>query len=387
MLRVALIGCGLIADQHVSQIHRIPGCELVAVCDREPLMARQLADRFRVERWFSELNEMLETVRPQVVHITTPAQSHYPLGKRCLESGCHVYIEKPFTVLAEETETLLKLAETKGLLVTAGHNLQFNPEAIRMRELVQSGFLGGPPVHMDCVQCFSHDDPTYSKALLGDRRHWVRTLPGSLLHNLISHGIAKIAEFMPGEQPKVNATVFSSPFLRSIGQEDVVDEVRAVIHDGANTTAVFAFSTQLGAGTNQISVYGKQATLVADSTNRTLISIPQAGFKSYLRFFLAPRVYARKYRQNSWANIRQFLKNDFHMDYGMKVLMEHFYRAIDGRGPLPISYREILMTARIMERIFESIPRNDGEFENFGLKNPDHRCAPRHPQVSQQRRG
>ena len=356
MLRVALVGCGLISDQHVSQIRRISGCQLVGVCDEEPLMARQLADRFGVQGHFSDIKEMLKTVQPQVVHITTPGQSHFTLGKLCLEAGCHVYIEKPFTVTAEEAEVLIDLAEAKGLKATAGHNLQFNPEAIRMRELVKSGFLGGPPVHLDCVQCFTHDDPVYSKALLGDRSHWVRRLPGSLLQNLISHGIAKIAEFMPGDQPSVNAKVFSSPFLNRIGQTDIVDEVRAVIDDGGNTTAVFTFSTQLGAGTNQITVYGKKGVLIADSTNRTLVSLGQAGFKSYLRFFLAPRVYAKQYRQNSWRNIRQFLRRDFHMDYSMKVLIETFYKAIQGLGPVPISYREILVTARIMDKIFASIP-------------------------------
>ena len=42
MLKVAVIGCGRIADAHVSQIQRIQGCEIVGVCDRELLMAEQL---------------------------------------------------------------------------------------------------------------------------------------------------------------------------------------------------------------------------------------------------------------------------------------------------------------------------------------------------------
>ena len=44
------------------------------------------------------------------------------------------------------------------------------------------------------------------------------------------------------------------------------------------------------------------------------------------------------------------------MDYSMKVLIETFYKAIQGLGPVPISYREILVTARIMDKIFASIP-------------------------------
>ena len=51
MLKVAIVGCGKIADAHASQIHRIKGCEIVGVCDKEPLMARQLYERFPVKRF------------------------------------------------------------------------------------------------------------------------------------------------------------------------------------------------------------------------------------------------------------------------------------------------------------------------------------------------
>ena len=50
MLKVAIVGCGKIADAHASQIQRIEGCEIVGVCDREPLMAKQLYERFPVKQ-------------------------------------------------------------------------------------------------------------------------------------------------------------------------------------------------------------------------------------------------------------------------------------------------------------------------------------------------
>lgn len=355
MIKVALVGCGLVADQHMSQIRRVPNAEIVAVCDTEPLMAQQLADRFHVPRFFSDVSEMLATARPEVVHITTPAQTHFPLGKICLDSGCSVYIEKPITVNATQAEELVALAEQKGLKVTVGHNLQFNPESIRMRRLVKDGFLGGPPTHIECIQCFGHDDPVYGKALLGDRTHWVRSLPGSLLQNLISHGLAKVAEYLPGDRPTVIAHTFSSPYLKKLGQNDVVDELRAIIHDGENTTASFTFTTQPGTGNNQICLYGKKGSLMADSGNRMLVPIPRNGYKSYLRFFLAPLVHARQYRQNSWHNVKQFLKKDFHMDYGMKMLIQSLYQSIQDKTPPPIPYREILTTARMMDDIFAQI--------------------------------
>src|SRR2546422_7053055 len=107
-LRVAIVGCGKIADVHAEQIRRLAGCDIVAVCDREELMARQLAERFKVERYFDDLGRLLEESRPHVVHITTPPQSHFAIARQCLERGCHVYVEKPFTLDAREAEELVR---------------------------------------------------------------------------------------------------------------------------------------------------------------------------------------------------------------------------------------------------------------------------------------
>lgn len=361
MTRVAIIGCGLIADQHVTQLRTLPACEIVAACDIEELMATQLADRFHIQHIFTDVEEMLRKIRPDVVHITTPAQSHFSLGRICLEAACHVFLEKPFTETTAEAEVLIQLAREKQRRITVGHNLQFSPEAIRMRELVKAGFLGGPPIHIESIQCYSHDDPTFGRVVLGDSNHWVRRLPGSLLHNLISHGVSKISEFLAGDDPNVVSLSFSSPYLRQLGQSDIVDEVRAIIQDAQGTTAFFLFTTQFGAGSNELRLYGKAGNLVLDNTYRTILRIRPSHHKSYLRYFMAPLIHAREHMGNSFLNLRLFAKNDFHAEYGMKKLLGLFYSAIRDNKPDPISSTEILRTSRIMETIFEQMPKPGAE--------------------------
>src|SRR5215472_7069539 len=110
MLKVAIVGCGKIADTHASQIRRIKDCEIVGVCDTEPLMARQLAERFQVRRCYTDMMELLNEAKPDVVHITTPPDSHFKIAVSCLEHGCHVYVEKPFTLNSPEAQRLIALA-------------------------------------------------------------------------------------------------------------------------------------------------------------------------------------------------------------------------------------------------------------------------------------
>src|SRR5208337_761729 len=104
--RVAIIGCGMIADQHADQLRYLQGCELVAACDTDDLMAGQFADRFHIPQVFTDAREMLRAGGVDAVHVTTPAQSHFPLAQLCLEADCHVYVEKPFTLNAAEADEL-----------------------------------------------------------------------------------------------------------------------------------------------------------------------------------------------------------------------------------------------------------------------------------------
>ena len=369
MLRVAVVGCGKIADSHVSQIRRISGSQIVGVCDREELMARQLAERFHIPRYFVDLSELLDETRPDVVHITTPPQSHFRIAKRCLEQGCHVYVEKPFTLYSSDTEELIGLAEARSLKLTAGHDDQFRPGARRMRQLVRDGYLGGPPLHMESYYGYGEiaEGGPYARALLGDKNHWVRTLPGQLLHNIISHGIARIAEFWPTEAPRILALGFTSPALRTMGESEIVDELRVIISDASAVTAYFTVSSQLRPSLHQLRLFGSRNGLLFDPDNETLIRLTGRRYKSYAEHFLAPMVLARQYVSNSSRNVRTFLTNDFHMKSGMKYLIESFYRSITEGTPLPISYREIRLTARIMEDIFEQI-------QEFSVADDAKRC-------------
>jgi predicted dehydrogenase len=354
MLRVAIVGCGKVADQHVQAIHRIPDCEIVSLCDRELLMAKQLGERCGVSECFSDLTEMLRATTPNVVHITTPPQSHYSVAKECLEFGSHVYLEKPFTVTAAEAEALIQLALSGDLKVTAGNNYQFTLEMLEMRRLVEQGFLGGKPVHLESYWSYDLGDLKYAGAFLGSRTHWVRQLPGQLFHNIISHGIAKLAEFLDDELTNIFATAQQSQQLRCLGAEEVLDELRVLIRDKSGTTAFFCFSTQIK-GLNQLRVYGQSGSIAADIITGSLVRNRTRSYKSYLTYFIPPLKNAHEHFRNARVNVANFLRRRLYQDFGMKELIERFYNSIREGGDPPIPYREIILTARIMDEIFAQV--------------------------------
>ncbi len=359
MIKVAIVGCGKIADAHAEQISALPDCEIVGVCDSEELMARQMYERFKVRQYFSNLDALLERAKPDVVHITTPPHSHFGLAARCLEAGCHVYVEKPFTINTDEAERLIDLAKSRKRKITAGHDDQFTHSARHMRELVKNGYLGGQPVHMESYYGYDLGEERYARALLGDKEHWVRSLPGKLLHNNISHGISRIAEFLVGDNPKVVAHGFTSAFLKKLGEDDIIDELRVIISDDEDMTAYFTFSSQIRPILHHFRIFGLKNSLLVDHYNQTVIKVSGGKFKSHLDKFIPPLIYAKQYLANSAKNIGYFAKNDFHMKEGMRYLIKSFYLSVVEDAPLPISYREILLTSMIMDEIFEQIYTRD----------------------------
>jgi predicted dehydrogenase len=365
MLKVAIIGCGRIADDHVEQIGRIHGCEIIGVCDREPLMARQLCDRFRIKNAFEDVGRLLKACCPDVVHITTPPQSHFAIARQCLEAGCHLYVEKPFTLNTKEADDLIKSANSRGLKLTVGHDLQFSHGSRRMRQLVSRGYLGGLPVHMESYYCYDLANPVYAQALLTNSRHWVRALPGKLLQNLISHGIARIVEFLTTEDPEVYAYGFVSPLLRSLGEEEIIDELRVLITEGQRASASFVFSSQMRPSLNLFRVFGPKNGFELDNEQEKLVKLRGSRFKSYAEKFIPQLITAKQCVESSTLNIGLFLARDFHMKTGMKHLIEAFYQCIQLGDPPPIPYREILLTSRIMDKIFEQLSGRSGRGQEY----------------------
>lgn len=354
MLKIGIIGCGRIADQHASELLQVKGCKLTGCCDKEELLASQMADRYNVDAVFTDTHEMLRNAKPDVVHITTPPQSHYELGMLCLNSGCHVLMEKPFAIDTAQTEALIRRATECNLKITVCHNAQFSHAAIRMRELIAGNILGGDPVHMESIWCYPFTDPRYAKAILGDKNHWIRALPGRYLHDILPHGIARIAEYMKTDNPKIIAQGSVSPLLQSIGENDIIDELRVIIHDNANMTAYYTFSSQMTPPIKQFRIHGPKKSLLMDHEHQTVVEISK-NYKLYLNHFAAPLTDAKAYAMNSFRNITNFIRRKHYFEYGRRYLIEQFYTSIKEETPPPISYREIVLIAKIMDEVFKQV--------------------------------
>lgn len=205
---------------------------------------------------------------------------------------------------------------------------------------------------MESYYCYELGSTAYARAVLADKEHWTRSLPGGLLQNIISHGIARIAEFLTGDALEVIAHGFTSPALKNLGETEIIDELRVILCEQERVSAYFTFSSQMRPGLHEFRIYGSKNGLLLDHDQETLIRLTGKRLPSYAEKFIPPVVMARQHLANVTTNLRTFLRSDFHMKSGMKYLIESFYHSIEKGTPDPIPHREILLTTRIMDIIF-----------------------------------
>ena len=341
-LRVAILGCGQIADAHLQEIRKLESAELIAVCDVHQDLADQAAARFDVPQAFDDLDQMLAESAPDVVHVTTPAHTHAPLTCRLLEAGVHVYVEKPFTVDAGEAEQVVQTARRTKRSLCLGHDQLWDPIWLRLRELVDQGTIGAV-THVESILGYPLSGQ-FGRQVTSDPQHWVRRLPGGLFQNTISHPLYRITDFLPDERPDVRAH-----WHRIEGREFPTE--MSISLRGAQVGGSLTFSTTIHPQ-RLTRVYGRDGSLEVDPDAQVIRRLSPSRLPGAFAKLEGPFRQWREAAQNLRQNVVRFLNSDIHYFAGMRGLFEAFYRSVlEGTDP-PISTDEMLRVTRLMDEIF-----------------------------------
>ncbi len=141
-LRGAIIGCGTIAREHLAAIAELNNVEIAALCDLSAARAEATAERFGVATWYTNHEQLLADIRPDLVHVTTPPSSHFPIARDCLLAKLNVLCEKPITAEYEAFQILKQLALDNGCLLMENQNFRFHSSIRRIVNLLEAGDLG-----------------------------------------------------------------------------------------------------------------------------------------------------------------------------------------------------------------------------------------------------
>jgi predicted dehydrogenase len=339
-LKAAVIGCGAIAHEHLAYLASSPRVELAAVCDASKATASFMCERFHARGWFTDAETMLQDVRPQVVHVLTPPQTHAPLVRMCLEANANVICEKPMTGSAADTEALLDEARTRGRVLIESRNLLYNDVSIAIDRLVSDGRLGSVREVDVLLSLDLTAGPFGDLNLSGPGVQ----LPAGAVHDFLPHLAYLFLHF--GGLTEVGQVV---GFLENrSGNSRVGYDHLDLLIEARDVRGRLRIASDIAPPAFRLMVRGTERSVETDFYNPFLRIEGGAnvGKRAPLEQIGSGLKLARAGVRNFFDKVRQH--GTYH---GMPRMLDAIYGAVQAGEKPPISERDMLATARLVDRI------------------------------------
>lgn len=141
-IRIALLGCGAVADLYLPVFRHIPELELVAVADINHEAAERIAKRYQIPEIYSTAEQIAEDDEIDAVIVATPPQFHYENIKVLSEKGKHILCEKPMAHSVEDCQKIIDVCHDNKVKLQLAHMKRFMRGNQKVKSIIDSGVLG-----------------------------------------------------------------------------------------------------------------------------------------------------------------------------------------------------------------------------------------------------
>jgi predicted dehydrogenase len=141
-LRMAIIGCGGIAQVHLDALKSFPDVEVVAGVDIDPQRLKVMEEKWGVKQNFADWKTMLREVKPDAVNICTPNGVHAAPAIDAANAGCHVLVEKPMAMNPNQCQRMIDAAKKAGKKLAVGFQYRYHPSTEFLTRQRDAGAFG-----------------------------------------------------------------------------------------------------------------------------------------------------------------------------------------------------------------------------------------------------
>jgi predicted dehydrogenase/nucleoside-diphosphate-sugar epimerase len=283
---------------------------------------------------YTTVEELLAAGRPDLVHVCTPAGTHFEPSRKALLAGAHVYVEKPFVETAREAEDLLALAAREGLLVCAGHQ--------QVRDPAYTALLRRTPSLGDAVQIDSAF--TFRPVGINPERAGPRALATQLL-DILPHPLYTLVHALEQLTPEAVtveiASVTTSP-----------TELHAVLRAGERHGRL-SVSLRARPIASLLSISGTGGTLVADFLRTSVVGAANPGVEPLEKVF-NPLVEAWRLAVRSTSGVVKRVTRGAGYP-GLAELIGAFYAAVASRGSSPLAPEHLQRVTALYEELAANV--------------------------------
>lgn len=237
------LGVGVLGAHAWAEKAHLPGyaaferARLVAICDIVPERAQAMAEKFGIEKVYTDHRELLADPEVEMVDVCTPTDTHLPLSYAAIEAGKHVLCEKPLAREAKDAFAIARAAEEKGVRTKLGFTFRYSPAIRQIQKWIAEGRLG-QIFHVHGLEQNSQFlDPYFPLRQVPEGADWNKLIPSSIV-GYGSH-LLDLVRWCVGEYKSVASTMQNfvpERVVRGYGQ----DLQRIEVEDGTVAIAEFA---------------------------------------------------------------------------------------------------------------------------------------------------
>ena len=198
-LKVAAVGAGYFSRFQYEAWSRLP-VEVAGVCSRSAESAEAIARDFGIARTFTDFPLMLDELRPDLVDIITPPETHLDYIGAAAGRGIPMICQKPFTRSLAEASEAVRVAEAAGVTLVVHENFRFQPWYAEIRRRIEAGDIGDP---YQVTFRLRPGDGQGPRAYL-DRQPYFQQMARFLVHETAIHQI-DVFRYLFGEVASVTA--------------------------------------------------------------------------------------------------------------------------------------------------------------------------------------
>src|SRR5271163_1872255 len=254
MVNVGLVGLGKMGLSHLAILKAHQKVKSVSVCDSSSYL-RAVIEKYTGTVTYDSLRALLDGANLDAILIATPSHLHAGMVRDALESGLHVFCEKPFCLDPRDSTELAALAISKGVANQVGYHYRFVGTFKEAKRLIETNAIGR--VHHIRVESYG---PVVLRPKGGTWR--LRSGEGGgCLYDYACHAI-DLVNFLVGPPKAVGGVA-----LRRIFSKDVDDEVYATLYfDGEMTGQIAAnwSDESFRRMSTEVSIWGSNGRIVAD---------------------------------------------------------------------------------------------------------------------------
>jgi 2-hydroxy-4-carboxymuconate semialdehyde hemiacetal dehydrogenase len=140
-MKIGVAGQGAFGIKHIEALRNIPGIEVVTLAGGSADSTKEVAGKFNIPHWTTDLAESLKQPGLEAVILATPTQMHARQAIQCLRAGKHVQIEIPMADSLKDSEEVVRVQKETGLIAMAGHTRRFNPSHQWVHKRIKAGEL------------------------------------------------------------------------------------------------------------------------------------------------------------------------------------------------------------------------------------------------------